>query len=113
MARYVHHVVVDRGALFQRTLKWYNPDGSELDLAGYTIIAHLKRDKILTDTPIATFTVVKSGNAATISLSPTTTKPLSGLYFYDVIMYPGGDKTLATRELEGNFQMSEGVTDAT
>lgn len=81
------NIVIEQGTDYQDVFTVSNPDGSPLDLTGYTGVAKIRKHSEATvSTPFAVGIVSTAGQVV-ISLANTTTTDLkSGRYYYDVIV---------------------------
>ena len=97
-----YSILIEQGADWSRTVAWKNPDGTPIDLTGYTAAMQVRDGQTLLATPTTTV----SGPAGTITLAipATTTATLpAATAKYDLFMTdPGG---AVTRLLAGTISI--------
>lgn len=110
----VKNLVIDQGTTFSLDITVSDANGNEIDLAGYTLRAQLR--KSYGATSYTAFTVTADDDTTTgiltISLTDTQTSALkAGRYVYDVeIVAPVADGSIVTRVLEGIITVTPEVT---
>lgn len=103
------NLYVDQGTSFLQTFTLRNPDGTLLDITGYTGRAQFRKE--YTSTEAFNFVVSLGGNTGvvTIALTPNTTSNVSaGRYVYDVEIE--SNTGVVTRLLEGFITLTPEVT---
>jgi hypothetical protein len=89
------NIVVEQGTDYDEVFTVNNPDGSPLDLTGYTGAAKIRKfPESAVSTPF-TVGIVSAAGQVLVSLANTVTSNLKqGRYYYDVIVTsPVGKKT--------------------
>jgi hypothetical protein len=76
---------------FSFELPVYNPDGSDTDLTGATVLAHM-RQTLEDVAPIATLASAIAGNIITLTLAGTDSQALVGPYLWDCQVTYGDGK---------------------
>lgn len=81
------NIVIEQGIDYQDVFTVNNPDGSPLDLTGYTGVAKIRKfPESATSTPF-TVGIVSDAGQVVLSLANTVTANLkSGRYYYDIII---------------------------
>lgn len=81
------NIVIEQGTDYEEVFTVNNPDGSPLDLTGYTGIAKIRKfPESTTSTPFSVGIVSAAGQVV-VSLANTVTSSLKGgRYYYDVII---------------------------
>jgi hypothetical protein len=112
-----HNITVDQGATFSLVVTWKNPNGTPIDLTGYTarMQARAKYDSpnpplfSLTSTPAAGLVLGGVAGTVTITIDAATTAGLvPGQYVYDLEVVSSGG--IVTRLIEGRCIVSPEVT---
>ncbi len=108
----IANIFIDQGADFSITVDVSDVNGNQLNLAGYTAAAQIRKT-YESSTLSATFTTAISSpttdGQVTLSLTDTITKALSpGRYVYDLIVTDGS--SISTRVVEGQAIVTPGVT---
>lgn len=87
------NIVIEQGTDYQEVFTVNNPDGSPLDLTGYTGVAKIRKfAESTTSTPFGVGIVSTAGQVV-VSLANTVTEDLkSGRYYYDVIITSSAGK---------------------
>lgn len=108
-------LTADQGATFQSILTWTNPDGSAIDLSGYTARMKIRRrttsQEVLEDltTENGKLTLGGADGTITISLSHTETAALSaGQHQYDLELISTSGEV--TRLIMGYFVVRSEIT---
>lgn len=104
--------IINAGETFAWNLQWTQPDGTAVNMTGYSVRGMLKR--FVTDTsaaldlaPFLTITTPASG-IVDLSIPAATTSTLSGVYVFDIeTQSPGGQ---VTRLIQGKLTVSPEVT---
>ena len=94
------NITIEKGADFENIYTVSNPDGSPLDLTGYTGIAKIK--KFPESNSYSSFSVgfVTSAGQVVVSMAKTVTNQLvTGRNYYDVLLTSSSGKS--TRIFEG------------
>lgn len=81
------NITIEQGTDYQDVFTVNNPDGSPLNLTGYTGIAKIR--KFPESSTFTSFNVgiVSSAGQVVVSLADTTSKELkSGRYYYDIVV---------------------------
>lgn len=81
------NIVIEKGTDYQEVFTVNNPDGSPLNLTGYTGVAKIRKfPESATSTPF-TVGIVSAAGQVVLSLSNTVTDDLkTGRHYYDVII---------------------------
>ena len=89
------NIVVEQGTDYEEVFTVNNPDGSPLDLTGYTGAAKIRKFPESTASTSFNVGIVSSAGQVLVSLANTVTSGLkSGRYYYDVIIISSqGKKT--------------------
>ncbi len=108
----IANIFIDQGADFSITVDVSDANGNQLNLAGYTAAAQIRKT-YESSTLSATFTTAISNpttdGQVTLSLTDTITKALSpGRYVYDLIVTDSS--SISTRVVEGQAVVTPGVT---
>ncbi len=108
----IANIFIDQGADFSITVDVSDVNGNQLNLAGYTAAAQIRKT-YESSTLSATFTTAISNpttdGQVTLSLTDTITKALSpGRYVYDLIVTDSS--SISTRVVEGQAVVTPGVT---
>ena len=108
----IANIFIDQGADFSITVDVSDVNGNQLNLAGYTAAAQIRKT-YESSTLSATFTTAISNpttdGQVTLSLTDTITKALSpGRYVYDLVVTDGS--SISTRVVEGQAVVTPGVT---
>jgi hypothetical protein len=108
----IANIFIDQGADFSITVDVSDVNGNQLNLAGYTAAAQIRKT-YESSTLSATFTTAISNpttdGQVTLSLTDTITKALSpGRYVYDLIVTDAS--SISTRVVEGQAIVTPGVT---
>ena len=108
----IANIFIDQGADFSITVDVSDVNGNQLNLAGYTAAAQIRKT-YESSTLSATFTTAISNpttdGQVTLSLTDTITKALSpGRYVYDLVVTDGS--SISTRVVEGQAIVTPGVT---
>lgn len=89
------NIVVEQGTDYQEIFTVNNPDGSPLDLTGYTGIAKIRKFPDSTTSTSFNVGIVSTAGQVVVSLANTVTDDLkSGRYYYDVIVTSPTNKKL-------------------
>lgn len=81
------NIVIEKGTDYQEVFTVNNPDGSPLNLTGYTGVAKIRKfPESATSTPF-TVGIVSAAGQVVLSLSNTVTDDLkTGRHYYDIII---------------------------
>lgn len=80
------NIVIERGIDYQDVFTVRNPDGSPLDLSGYTGIAKIRKFPESTTSVSFEVSILPSAGQIIVSLANTVTSTLNpGRYYYDVL----------------------------
>ena len=108
------NLVIEKGATFSKTFTWKNPDGSAINLTGYTARMQVRQSKKASSTLLSLTTensrITLGGAAGTIVLTITATDTAAISWatgVYDLEMITG---STVKRLLEGAVTVSEEVT---
>ena len=81
------NIVIEQGTDYQEVFTVNNPDGSPLDLTGYTGVAKIRKFPESTTSTSFNVGIVSAAGQVVVSLANTVTDDLkSGRYYYDVII---------------------------
>lgn len=95
------NITIDQGADYQEYFTVTNPDGSPLDLLGYSCEATLTKFPGSANTTPFTVGIVTSAGQVIVSISNTVTSQLDpGRYYYDIFTISGDLKR--KKIIEGN-----------
>lgn len=103
------NIYIDQGTTFTMSFAMTNPDGTPVDLTGYTGRSYMKKE--YTDSTYYSFTVDVGGNTGviTISLTPDYSSSIeAGRYFYDLELESSAN--VVTRIIEGLCTINPEVT---
>lgn len=107
MSAGVYKMTCNQGANLNQSLTWRNPNGTPIDLTGYTAQMRVARNKggtLVLNPTSQNGEIVINGPAGNIQISVSaadTAEVESGIYVYEVDV-TSGDGTV-TRLLEGQF----------
>jgi hypothetical protein len=89
------NIVVEQGTDYDEVFTVNNPDGSPLDLTGYTGVAKIRKFPESTTSTSFSVGIVSTAGQVVVSLANTVTDDLkAGRYYYDVIIISSqGKKT--------------------
>lgn len=87
------NIVIEQGTDYQEVFTVNNPDGSPLDLTGYSGVGKIRKfPESATSTPF-TVGIVSAAGQVVVSLANTVTDDLkAGRYYYDVIVTSSAGK---------------------
>ena len=89
------NIVIEQGTDYQEVFTVNNPDGSPLDLTGYTGTAKIRKFPESKSSTSFGVGIVSTAGQVVVSLANTVTSGLSGgRYYYDVIITSSGGKKL-------------------
>ena len=81
------NITIEQGSDFENIFTVTNPDGSPLDLLGYTSSAKIKKFPSSTTSSSFSVGIITSAGQVIVSMANTITNQLSpGRYYYDVII---------------------------
>jgi|SRR6056300_408040 len=81
------NIVIEKGTDFESSFTVYNPNGSTLDLNGYSSVSKLKKFPSSTESTNFSVGIVTAAGKVVISMANTTSSTLSeGRHYYDVII---------------------------
>lgn len=81
------NIVIEQGTDYEKTFTVNNPDGSVLNLTGYTGIAKIRKFPESTASTSFNVGIVSTAGQVVVSLANTVTSNLKGgRYYYDVIV---------------------------
>ena len=87
MAVPVINIVIEKGTDFESSFTVYNPNGSTLDLNGYSSVSKLKKFPSSTESQSFSVGIVTAIGKVVISMANTISSSLSeGRHYYDVII---------------------------
>jgi hypothetical protein len=112
-----YNTIIDQGADWYFTITYENPDGTPINLTGYTAASQL-RSLPNSPTAVLTLTTENSGIAITavtgeVALHATADQTEvidEGNYFYDVEIYSPANPPVVTRLVQGQIIVSAEVT---
>lgn len=108
MATY-SNIFIDQGSNFNTSIDL--SDSTDLDLTNYTAAGTIAKSYDGTTKATFTTSVDSENQTVTISLSASQTASLKpGRYVYDVIIVSPDDPAAVTRILEGQIDVTPGVT---
>lgn len=112
-----YNTVIDQGADWYFTITYENPNGTPINLTGYTAASQLRS---LPNSPSAviTLTTENGGIAITpltgvVALHATASQTMAideGTYYYDVEIYSPAIPSVVTRLVQGQITVSAEVT---
>lgn len=112
-----YNTVIDQGADWYFNVTYQNPNGTPINLTGYTAACQLRS---LPNSPSAvlTLTTQNGGIAITagtgvVALHATAIQTMAideGNYFYDVEIYSPANPSVVTRLVQGQITVSAEVT---
>ncbi len=109
----ISNIIIDQGSTFQADIDVTDSAGDALNLTGYTVAGQMR--KTYTSTTAINFTgqvLSASGGTVRISLSATETNALkAGRYVYDTEITKTATGEV-TRVIEGQVDVTPGVTRA-
>lgn len=87
------NIVIEQGTDYQEVFTVNNPDGSPLDLTGYTGSSKIRKFPESTTSTSFNVGIVSTAGQVVVSLANTVTSNLkSGRYYYDVMITSGDGK---------------------
>ncbi len=108
----IANIFIDQGADFSITVDVSDANGNQLNLAGYTAAAQIRKtyeSSVLSATFTTAISSPTTDGQVTLSLTDTITKALSpGRYVYDLVVTDGS--SISTRVVEGQAIVTPGVT---
>ncbi len=103
---------IDQGATWTNTITVYEEDATTaINLTGYTVAAHMRKNYTSTNKHIITTTVQNPATLGKIVMSLTATQTAAitaGYYLYDIEITSAAGAV--TRVMEGKIQMKPNVT---
>lgn len=105
---------IQAGATFTRVITIKNPDGTAMDLTGYTargmLKKHYKDTSPALDLSLSSRLVITTpaSGVLTLSISATDTGALAGDYFFDIEIQSAGG--IVYRPVQGVFHVDPEVT---
>jgi hypothetical protein len=112
-----YNTVIDQGADWYFTITYENPNGTPINITGYTAACQLRS---LPNSPTAVLTLTTenngieiTGNTGTVALHATADQTEAideGTYFYDVEIYSWNEPAIITRLVQGQIVVSAEVT---
>lgn len=104
----IQNIVIDQGTTFSFTFSLDNPDGTDKNLADYTVAAQIRKSYQTNTKVDFTTAKVDATGEITISLTATQTSSLkSGRYVYDIEIASSSE---TIRVLEGIITVTPEVT---
>tara|TARA_R110000868_G_scaffold185922_1_gene428026 strand:+ start:1546 stop:1878 length:333 start_codon:yes stop_codon:yes gene_type:complete len=84
------NIVIENGIDFQSVFTIDNPDGTPIDLTGYTAVAAIKKFPTSTSSIPFTVGIVANAGQVVVSMANTVTSTLdTGRHYYDIISISG------------------------
>ena len=84
------NITIEQGTDFENVYTVTNPDGTPLDLTGYTAAAKIRKFPSSTSSSSFSVGIVTSAGQVVVSMANTVSGALnSGRYYYDVIITSG------------------------
>lgn len=81
------NIVIEQGEDYNEVFTINNPDGSPLNLTGYTGVGKIKKFSESTTSTSFTVGIVSSAGQVLVSLANTVTSEMkSGRYYYDIMV---------------------------
>ncbi len=112
-----YNTVIDQGADWYFNVTYQNPNGTPINLTGYTAACQLRS---LPNSPSAVITLTTQNGGITITpltgvvaLHATATQTMAideGNYVYDVEIYSPANPSVVTRLVQGQITVSAEVT---
>jgi hypothetical protein len=112
-----YNTVIDQGADWYFDVTYQNPNGTPINLTGYTAACQLRS---LPNSPSAVLTLTTQNGGITITagtglvaLHATAIQTMAideGNYFYDVEIYSSANPSVVTRLVQGQITVSAEVT---
>jgi len=103
------NITIEQGTDFSNVFTVTNPDGSPLDLTGYTSSAKIKKFPSSTVSTPFTVGIVSAAGQVVVSMAHTVSNALTpGRYYYDVITIASGGNI--SRIIEGMALVTPSVT---
>ena len=85
------NITIEQGTDYQEVFTVRNPDGTPLDLTGYTASAAIKKFPTSTTTTLFSVGIVTTAGQVVLSMGNTISNALdSGRYYYDVVITAAG-----------------------
>ena len=85
------NITIEQGSDYQDVFTVKNPDGTPLDLTGYTASAAIKKFPTSTTTTSFSFGIVTVAGQVVVSMANTVSNALDGgRYYYDVVITATG-----------------------
>jgi hypothetical protein len=104
------NITIEQGTDFENVYTVTNPDGTPLDLTGYTSSAKIKKFPSSTTSSSFSVGIVTSAGQVVVSMAHTVTNALSpGRYYYDVIITSGSTGKIS-RIIEGMALITPSVS---
>jgi hypothetical protein len=93
------NITIQKGTDFQNVYTISNPDGSPLDLTGYSGVAKIKKFPESTTSSSFTVGIVSTAGQVVLSMASTVTSQLgSGRHYYDILLTSPSSKKDRTFE---------------
>lgn len=112
-----YNTVIDQGADWYFTITYENPNGTPINLTGYTAASQLRS---LPNSPSAVLTLTTENGGITITpltgtvalhaTADQTEAIDEGNYYYDVEVYSPANPAVVTRLVQGQITVSAEVT---
>ena len=112
-----YNTVIDQGADWFFTITYENPNGTPINLTGFTAASQLRS---LPNSPSAVITLTTQNGGITITpltgvvaLHATASQTMAideGNYYYDVEIYSSTNPSVVTRLVQGQITVSAEVT---
>ena len=107
------NLIVDQGSAFSVTITVEDNDGTPVNVNGYTVEGKIKKN-YASSTSVefgATSPIDSTDGTINLNLTDTQTKAMeAGRYVYDVEITSAGGTGLTTRVLQGQVEVTPGVT---
>jgi len=112
-----YNTTIDQGANWYLTVTYKNPNGTAINITGYTAALQLR--SLPSDaTAVLTLTtqnggITITGNTGTVAIQATATQTRDideGNYFYDLEIYSNSNPSVTTRLIQGQIVVSAEVT---
>jgi hypothetical protein len=112
-----YNTTIDQGANWYLTVTYQNPNGTPINITGYTAALQLRS---LPSDAVAVLTLTTqnggiaiTGNTGTVNIQATATQTGAideGNYFYDLEIYSNTNPSITTRLIQGQIVVSAEVT---
>jgi hypothetical protein len=112
----LYNVVIDQGADWFLDVTYDNPDGTPVNLTGYTAALQLRSlptdsTAVLSLTTGAGITITGATGLVSIHATATQTRAIDeGVYYYDLEISSNNNPAIVTRLIQGQAEVSAEVT---